>query len=49
MIMTEKIPTPTSRQKLESKLRILSAELAEPDNDIVTDNIIDSRIRRYDT
>jgi hypothetical protein len=49
MIITEKIPTPASRQKLESKLRILLAKLAELDDDTVTENIIDSRIRMYDT
>jgi hypothetical protein len=46
--MKEKMPTPTSLQKLASKLRTESTELFELDDDTVTENIIDISIRTYD-
>jgi hypothetical protein len=45
----EKIPTPASLQKLPRKLKIVSTQLGELVDDTVTENIIDSRIRTYDT
>jgi hypothetical protein len=49
MIMSEKIHTPTSLQKPARKLRTVLMKLAELNDDTVTENIIDSKIRRYDT
>jgi hypothetical protein len=43
------MPTPTSLQKLARKLKRLSAELLELDDDTVTEIIIDNRIRMYET